>query len=332
MKKAIIHIGSPKTGSTSIQQALCNYNNKENSSLFDYPVVESFGHQNIVSLLTDNVPRSVSSKLKNKGISLKAYREEFAGSLESQLSDSNHLVLSSEYLWSLEEKEIKLLKHSLEKKGFSEFLVVMYIRNPADYYLSMIQQKLKASSKIVDPFRFRYKALSAVENWSAVFGNVFLESFEMAKGKGISLSFSNIVGDFFDSPVSFENIRTNEGLSSEALVFLQKIRSSLDGFEDDVLDYKGRRLVALLAKFNSFGKKPKLKYHIKQHIYLNHVDDFMLLKEVYELPMTLDFHGLESMESSGSNVFKNSVQEVLEEVDDEVVMSFLVKVFPHMAV
>lgn len=172
MRKLILHVGCGKAGSTSIQRALlaCSSDNKD---FFAYPVIpNSHGNQMLRFAFCDvaDTPLDVRQKYsgKDKNSAYMAYQQEIKDAFVRECGNASTVVLSSEFWFIASESEVLDFKNFVSVLGFSEIHVVMYLRDPAKYYLSYAQQALKNRSKIPNPASFRYKMLEAIANWKLI--------------------------------------------------------------------------------------------------------------------------------------------------------------------
>jgi hypothetical protein len=137
-RKALIHIGSGKTGTSSLQEALLESEKLKINKYFRYPVIEDKGHQAIEVLFKDyeRVSRGLKSRFKSDNEEYREFVDNFFVAL-NHYAESGNILLSSEFMFSFNELEVKSLKQYLEDKGFSDFKIVVYLRAPASYYLSL---------------------------------------------------------------------------------------------------------------------------------------------------------------------------------------------------
>lgn len=109
MRKALIHIGSGKTGTSAIQSAL----SKMSDPYVSYPMIGSTGHQNLdVIFRTDmnRTSREVRSRFKNDQSGYNNYRSSFKKTLQDCIgSTEGDIIISSELLFNLEKHEVNML-------------------------------------------------------------------------------------------------------------------------------------------------------------------------------------------------------------------------------
>lgn len=322
MKKALIHIGSGKTGTSSIQSALAKISSSNEIS-FSYPLIHGNGHQSIEVLFKDykRISRGLKTKFERSG----GY-EEFKDSFDRCLggyAKKSDLLLSSEFMFNFKLEEIVRLKSYLEDKGFDTFKILVYLRSPSSYYMSYVQQKIKAAYNIPSPFVFKLGYSKAIGNWHKVFGeNVCVKEFDrtqMVKGNVLE-DFSVIVNDFFGENILLEANASNESVSSEGMVVLQEFRRMFFQNREDRFAKESTLLLKRIQEIEEdyAGTKPNLKKEYANVIVKNNLDDIHMAKsfgifENFSINTTsndIDF-------CSAGNEFSGSVKNLLDSFDED---------------
>ena len=143
--KAIVHIGSTKTGSTSLQNFLFKNRNKLNCNKIIYPnigvksgahhlIAASF-HQGAWRMHTDELGKAGSEKIERYKSALRK-----ACTKEKQ----HTLLLSSEYLWTIRNKT--RFVEFLHQIGATEVHVICYLRDVRDWIQSQYNQTVKSGN------------------------------------------------------------------------------------------------------------------------------------------------------------------------------------------
>jgi len=165
-KKILIHIGTGKTGSSSIQKTLSIAHEEKRIAPIVYPRIlpEYDGHEFLLYAFEDpaKLPRGHYQKYHNSDKGSRYNMELLKSKLEEATFGYENLILSSEYLGRFSPGGIASLKKFLFKAGFNTIKILVYVREPSSYYLSFIQQQLKASCEFTHPDQFRYPFKSMI--------------------------------------------------------------------------------------------------------------------------------------------------------------------------
>lgn len=287
MKKIFIHIGSGKTGSSSIQTALSSYFRDKNIDIV-YPAIEGTGHQNLEVMFRQNnkLSRGLKSKYSNLQL-LEEYKHSFKYKFNTSLKDTNNAIISSEFLFGFSLREITLFKKHLDDLGFTDYKILAYIRSPESYYLSLIQQKIKASHLIVPPKDFKSDFAKKIQLWQNVFGKSSLIVREFNKNtlikNDVVYDFAELISAFFSKLINLESVSTNESIAAEGMIFLQHYRSIFFKSHNDIFKKESNSLLRELIKVSHTGIKPKLKNAYRNLIISNHIEDIKFFQKNYDL-------------------------------------------------
>lgn len=143
-----IHIGLEKTGTTTIQQVLRKNEAILHSKNICYPDLTIQSRIQVLGYIEPN-PDDVFSMVHN--ITTKPRLQEFQEKLSSDikqvldLNPQKDIVFSHELIQSrlTQRQQVLHFKENLEQLGFSKFKIIVYIRNQADLFASMVSQSLK---------------------------------------------------------------------------------------------------------------------------------------------------------------------------------------------
>jgi hypothetical protein len=261
-----LHIGTEKTGTTSVQKFF-----KANRELLKrngvvYPAAP--GNQNHTGLaasaqdLEKRGPLRKSLGIKNQADVL-AFRAEMLTELAAELSERPYKTafMSGEHCSSrlLDDAEVQWLKDELGK-FFDKMHIIVYIRRQDDYLLSTYSTSVKSGS--THPLRIppdrtieqRYDHWDMLQRWARVFGRdkVICRKFERA-----TLKSGDIVDDVMDiagidPALGFERPQdVNEALDAETLEFLRLFNKFVPRFEGKDLNPLRDNIVPLLSKVSS---------------------------------------------------------------------------------
>lgn len=325
MKQVVLHIGSPKTGSTSIQETLALATREGDLPGINYPLSLFRGmnvnHRFIEALYRrqGRLTRVFRGNYKNRTGRLRRDVADFRKNLYESIAGSDRTIISAENLCGFNQAEISALKEDMLSHGVDDFLVLLYMRKPASTYLSAMQQQIKRSWYIKSPVEYRNHFRRNIENWEAVFpGKLVVRPFDRA------LLYNNDVIDDFFQPVSeFLNywgkpsryIRANTSLSVDSMFLFYKYRKVFHKRGNN----KRKRDAAILLKIlqdlsaEPGSKLPELKDAVSRIIDANHADDLHWLKDRYGidyLPDTCMSHGaLESVPQKQSVTLDDIIKE-----------------------
>lgn len=252
MKRAVIHIGTHKTGTTTIQKTLFSVRSKLLSDAqILYPSIHSNQSVHLGTIFLDKPPQA----LKRRGLdttdesSVARLQERFRSSLEADLAapNWNTLVISGELLCRFDPKAVARLIEWLSEY-VSKIIVVAFVRHPVDWARSAVQQRLKGGATL----DYLYENMPVPE-WREEFSPwldaVGLESFrlvshnEARENEGIVAAFCEAAG------LPYETIRSlapplpaaNESMSLEAALLLDSLNRQQPLFVDGKLSPERRR-------------------------------------------------------------------------------------------
>ncbi len=281
MKTLYLHIGSPKTGTTSIQNTLFHNRNRLNKEGFHYPGNHVNHHFSF--LLTkaeyEDWPRQFKSIERGK---LKSTIEQHFKYLAQDISSSqaDRHIISTEYLFINNETYIKNYLEFLDT-FYDEVKVCLFLRNPVDYFRSVQQQKIKARSYLMNPEGWTLNFKNVIEAWSEF---VEVEVLEYSPGVDTCELFCNWVGIDYSSLKTLRK-KSNASLSIEQMLLLEKIQSQFyTKYEDRFKDH-----LRVIHQIKSADlHKPKLKEGIRSEVYQNHKKDLIWLKETHSIDFLND--------------------------------------------
>ena len=169
-----LHIGTPKTGSTSIQCFL--HTNRD--------VLKKLGYLYPCSILNPyrfdhNIfAWELKTHLENKAWIPPSFHEL---QKELTLSQANNVIISSESLQihCNAPQDIEYLKNLLVRIGFTQIYIIIYLRHPQDLFVSMCSQVIKNAQNEIflsppknesDIFQHIYDYRETIQNYEKVFG------------------------------------------------------------------------------------------------------------------------------------------------------------------
>lgn len=221
MRKLFLHIGSGKTGTTSIQKFLSVNRKGLLKQNFCYPG-SAVNHHQIVTLFESDVkvlPREFAvvdqSTLCNSSVS-------YSNSLLAEIKKSEtDFIISTEYFQNITTPQNVKKIHRFFSEYFDSIEVIFFVREPVGLYQSLVQQFVKAASVFPGPslsFKFR----SVIEAWRSFFP-VTVKVFE--SGRDVVQTFCETTG--IDASSFYTVGESNQSLSMEQVFLLCKIQHFL---------------------------------------------------------------------------------------------------------
>lgn len=215
--KIILHIGMPKTGSSSIQQSLRSYDH-------DGVRYAELGHPNhSVGLFTAFSEKRYAYHIhQNRGFSAEKI-DHLAKKFRSALQNELHLrrdvlILSGEAMSAMNTEDLKSLKEFCDPFA-SDYSVIAYCRSPSGFMSSSLQQCIKNGrlrESIPQP-RYKARFSSAID----VFG---VDSVELLEFTSSKLQAGSVVQDFSSrlalKTQHIKEVRSNDSLPLEAAKLL----------------------------------------------------------------------------------------------------------------
>ncbi|MBB1298293.1 hypothetical protein [Pseudoalteromonas sp. SR41-7] len=289
MKKIILHVGSGKTGSTSIQKALYECKKENDSKLFYPTILNHKGNQifRFAFCEISDTPSNIKAKFKNDPQGYSDYQKAIKESFEENIKGHDDIIVSSEFLFLSNNDEVATIKAYLTNLGFTEIHVIMYLRDPAKYYLSVAQQALKNHYKLPSPSGFRYEMLEAINHWRSI--NV--ASFTLKEFDRACLYKGDVIVDFhkYIEQLGYEfelKLATakNETMSVEGTVILQDFHRLLELAGLDETEYRAEKIRArTFSNKATKGTKPILHDNIAAYIYKKKYDEVIYIAEEYKV-------------------------------------------------
>lgn len=327
-KKALLHIGTQKTGTTSIQRALAQACNRGTAVI--YPLFEKDQDHNRLSTLYlphERLPLHWRLRYPEDDRSYRSMKTKFRDFLFGALRNSSKTILSGESLSSrFSAKEAVQLRNDLRAVGYTSFHIILYVRDPADYYLSRTQQVVKSSSDLAprpeSPFTFRYNFKEMIAAWEQAFpGQLTVKLYRTQHSNDVVQDLFMLVEQLMGVSLTKPNIRANSTLSAESMKIIHDYRISYWPHRTE-LTHDTIMLVRYLEQtmLHTPQSKPILRPEIADHIRRNHLPDAELLDARYNV-------GLSSITyDASSSPIKDqhySIDALLSNVDHNIVCELL---------
>jgi hypothetical protein len=213
----ILHIGFPKTATTSLQFGLKANGARLEAAGLLYPLVDSDFKQRYLKFLVSkhNEPRQADAVLRRLAECISSHPDK-------------HVLLSCEeltniYMTDFSEISLARLRDFLRTLT-SDIRLIAYVRNPAEFYIAMMQEKLKRSAGIVGPDGFHARFAHILAQYEKVFQvKAIVRNFKRSEliGRDIITDFFSQFDDLFTIDVAaWDQIEANEALTPETLFVL----------------------------------------------------------------------------------------------------------------
>jgi hypothetical protein len=328
-KTVVLHIGAPKTGTTSILRFL--EESKLNGSLGSvcYPLWNGDRSQRRLGMIYPPLEMFTPwMRQTSPGKQGQRYRQF----LLDELGSSGGAVLSSELLSNLSPSVVGQLRDDLESAGYREFHIVLYVRDPADFYLSVTQQDLKdyavylsAPQLVQDPGLFRYDFLRSLEPWEQIFpGKVIVRKFPTDPQGDVVEDFAGVLEDCLGVTLPRIPMRTNTSISAEAMQILQDYRQAFWPDDRGLITSDAARLAGFLSRSATEipQTKPVLKQEVAERLRANHKADAEVLYSRYGVDLGLGEFS-PKLPPSARRAYR--VDEIVQSVDAEIVYQLLLR-------
>jgi len=288
-KKLFVHIGTHKTGTTSLQVFLDKHQDDLLAQDFFYPKIGWYHHaQHMLAFHLQNVYPAHMPKPEDN------IWEQLNEIIES--NNCNKVILSSEEFSVIDKSAIEKLKNYL--KNF-EVKIIVYLRSQVSLFESMYNQQVKDwKSPRKEPINFfltmpeliyqKFNYLENLKNWAEFFGkeNIIVEVY---KDYSTIDSFSNIVGiDKSKINNSASTIDVNKSISLKSLEIMrlskhlikdEDIRKKLFFLSTSLFSpFKNESLLAMEEKISFMEIYSNSNEELK-NLFLPNIDNLFLTSE-----------------------------------------------------
>lgn len=332
--KTIIHIGSPKTGTTALQRGLFDARKILLNHGVLYPELteaksaKNHGPISLALVQTERLPRKFRflSESDRETIRVESLRE-----IIEQVNSTKPacLLLSSEYLFRV--IPFGRWQAFLEQvPGFNieNVRISCYIRRPSAHYLSILQQKLKASHEVLrpSPHNFRRVLKSYAKQFPNSQDSVRLFDRRSLLGEDILFDFAATqLHEYLDASVLGDSPSDeNATVSAESMFALREFRKRFFPNDNDKFRAQSSELLRELVELEQpLGlPKPKLKTEIADQVDYSS-KDVLWLRDSFDLA----FNGYRYERAGAVPKFVDQGKTIdlgeIVEIDDESLLGLL---------
>lgn len=237
--KILLHIGTGKTGSTSIQSFLeANKSRLRDQCVFIPSTLGQRNHRKLPAIVqNDAAAKEYMATLgfigpNQKQAAKDRWREQFLHEIASAHGEFELCLITAEHLCYLNDAETEQL-HRLLSRAFESMRILVYLRNPVDYEVAMYDTALKVGGLRPGPRpparggETDYQAL--LEKWARVFG---IENLDVRLFDRDELVQSDIMQDFAQAAE----------LETQGFLFPKSENASLDILGQALLQRINRKL------------------------------------------------------------------------------------------
>ncbi|MBN2286724.1 MAG: hypothetical protein JXI43_09775 [Tissierellales bacterium] len=236
MRQLSIHIGTNKTGTTSIQQTLYHSSQYLLSQRILYDTSLHPNNHHIAPIFS----AMQYSKYNKHGVldmSVEDMEKRFITSFSR--NDFDHYIISSEFLLNKTDDDLKRL-HAVVSPFFEDIKIIVYVREPIAYCTSQVQQRMKAIRREAFGIREEIKTFKEhiqynhIRRWADMFGrsNLVLRRFDKK-----FLFNGDVVEDFFSlidtTDIEFNRLsikHSNFSLGKNSVLFLEQLNKKYPTF------------------------------------------------------------------------------------------------------
>jgi hypothetical protein len=288
-KEIILHIGSAKTGTTTIQKALYQSADTLLKHGIYYPTISS-NHGRKLSTLFSSHPEKMPSNIRlglTKKSELKKANKQCKKTLESYLTNPKikKVIFSGELLFLLRNEEVARL-HQWLLQFSDKITVICCTRNPVDWFTSWAQHRLKTNPITIDTCCKNMSSAKNIPNYDQIksyiehFGkeNVLIYDFDKHKPYlyqkflGCCRLDKTLINELCAQPIKTHN----ESLSYEASIILNKINLLKPRTAKSKM---AKNEPSYLSKIK--GQKFRLPKELFKNILLQHQPSISWLSENY---------------------------------------------------
>lgn len=281
-----------------------------------YPRTDSHVFLGLWTHSFTNLPRALTPFCQTE-TKLTELRSQLLAQIKTEVSSAapHTLILSSEYVFSGGLESIRAA-YTLESELSAKIKPIVYMREPVSYYLSYIQQVIKATNSFPQPAEFEYPFVEYLDELEKLSGlSLIVRAYDRSKfpAGDAYLDFKSalsITSSYTQAPLKTNE---NESLSAEAMLFMRDfIKINFGGNPSD------KPLVPIeiiLKVLNGAGTKPSINPKVKTFLASRFSSQLNMLEHKYGIKF--DVEALPDTERLGE-IEKTELEDILETYDENI--------------
>ncbi|WP_460274214.1 hypothetical protein [Celeribacter sp. ULVN23_4] len=267
--KLIFHIGSHKTGTTSLQDFLSSVSPTLSAAGVAYPRPKADipMHYALLSGLVPEADLPRIARFSGTEQRRKFRKKRALAALRKIVAAGKHdtiLLSSEEFFTPMAEEGLAHLKAELTAIGIQSFHFVAYLRQPSAFYRSWLQQTLKAS--YVPPLMTPPPYERIFAPYLQVFGD---QALQLRLYPEVWPEGDDIIRDFCREVLSMDGLQAqavaksqlNQSLSAESIALMQSYRFAFLRSQEDRFTADSRSLGAVLSRLEKEFATTKIRLH-----------------------------------------------------------------------
>ena len=338
--KLTLHIGTTKSGTTSLQRALfqCAPRLREVGVYYDHRTL----NQNGLELLVRDQSRW-TREFRSMDDHARALVRQKAARIVDRLRKATagrrytEAIISSEYLSLFNAEEVTRFLDRLDLPEV-EIQVACYLRRPSRHWLSLGQQLLKGSSTFPAAINYRYDLKEKLEAWQSEprVRKMIVRPFDhrqLADGSVISDFVANVVPAA--AVIRDVDIRSNESLTAEAAILQQRFRKATHSGLDNRFTPVGARVMdgILAVSMEAPGTRLQARQELLDLVDKQHLTSLRWLESRYgvQLVPADEMDQLERLEIDGDLGRETCVEEICTAFDQDALERLTAGVMLYLA-
>lgn len=308
--KLVLHLGMPKTGSTSIQTFMAQ--NRDQLLAFGvlYPKVNiSTNNHNFMSVFLnehENIPRRYKAIYKDNADLVLRDADQNWQLIKNQIDKvkPKSVIISGEAIFRGFENldKIELFKNRLHQITH-DIDILVYVRQPSKQYISHVQQRLKASGSFPPPQPLCVREI--LENIETCFDKkptvIAYERDTLYRNDVVSDFIRRVLPEHEKTLNRSQAVASNESISAESMSIMQDYRMQNYPEKDNIPTVDSVRLLRSLRaveKKYKIGTRPVLREELAQ--FIDHSStELSFLSECYDVNFKgIDYSAIRTIDNN----------------------------------